>query len=84
MNIGLIGFGYWGKNIYRNLVNSDQIDKIYILDINTVKLNKTKKLLIYSNPKEFFNNNNGGYYLFNMYPLVCQYSKMGSPSSVVY
>ena len=27
MNIGLIGFGYWGKNLYRNLLISEQIKK---------------------------------------------------------
>ena len=32
MNIGLIGFGYWGKNLYRNLLISDQIKKIYIFE----------------------------------------------------
>ena len=38
MNIGLIGFGYWGNNIYRNLYNSDNIKKIFIFDINKKNL----------------------------------------------
>ena len=43
MNIGLIGFGYWGKNIYRNLYNSDSIKKIFIFDIDKKNLKKKKK-----------------------------------------
>ena len=55
MNIGLIGYGYWGKNIYRNLINSAQIDSVYILDINFDKFKQNKKLLIYTDPIKFFN-----------------------------
>ena len=56
MKIGLIGLGYWGKNIYRNLVNSSQIDKIYVLDIDSAKLKDNKNLHIYSSSNKFFNN----------------------------
>ena len=28
MNIGLIGLGYWGKNLYRNLLISKKVKEI--------------------------------------------------------
>lgn len=42
MNIGLIGLGYWGNNILRNLKASDVVKKIHILDINH-KIEKNQK-----------------------------------------
>ena len=53
MNIGLIGFGYWGNNIYRNLYNSDNIKKIFIFDINKKKFRINKKTSIYTDEKNF-------------------------------
>ncbi len=38
MNIGLIGLGYWGKNLYRNLLITDKIKQIYVLDFQKKKL----------------------------------------------
>ena len=32
INVGLIGYGYWGKNILRNLKNFTNINNIYCLD----------------------------------------------------
>ena len=46
MNIGLIGFGYWGKNIYRNLYNSNFIKRIYIFDIKNKKIKNKKKNIL--------------------------------------
>ena len=34
MKIGLIGYGYWGKNILRNLNNFKNIKTIHCLDKN--------------------------------------------------
>lgn len=34
MNIGIIGAGYWGKNIIRNAINNNDISKIFIHDVN--------------------------------------------------
>ena len=56
MNIGLIGFGYWGKNLYRNLLISDQIKKIYILDTQNQKLRHNKKVSFFLDAKIFFKN----------------------------
>ena len=28
MNIGLIGLGYWGKNLYRNLIISEEVKNL--------------------------------------------------------
>ena len=56
MNIGLIGFGYWGKNLYRNLLISDQIKKIYILDTQKQKLKHNKKVSFFLDAKIFFKN----------------------------
>ena len=44
MNIGLIGFGYWGKNLYINLLISEQIKKIFILDSQKQKIKQNKKV----------------------------------------
>ena len=44
MNIGLIGLGYWGKNLYRNLLISDQVKKIYVLDSQSKNFKKNKKV----------------------------------------
>jgi len=33
-SVGLIGYGYWGKNLARNLNNNQNIDLAYICDIN--------------------------------------------------
>ena len=37
MNVGIIGLGYWGKNIYRNLLSFPNINKIYYHDKNENK-----------------------------------------------
>ena len=46
MNIGLIGLGYWGKNILRNLIINDRINKIYVYDKIFSKV-ATKKNISY-------------------------------------
>lgn len=38
MNIGLIGHGYWGKNILRNLIEHSTTGKIILCDIDELKL----------------------------------------------
>ena len=38
-NVGMIGLGSWGKNIYRNLETLNVLKKIY--DCNTEHLNNT-------------------------------------------
>lgn len=39
MNVALIGYGYWGKNILRNLIENKQTASITVCDHNPEKLN---------------------------------------------
>ena len=39
-NIGIIGMGYWGPNLYRNFLNNKSFSIKYICDINKNNLNK--------------------------------------------
>ena len=39
-NIGIIGMGYWGPNLYRNFSNNKSFSIKYICDINKNNLNK--------------------------------------------
>lgn len=43
INVAVIGMGYWGPNIIRNLLKVPQISKIYGCDIQKNKLNILKK-----------------------------------------
>ena len=59
MNIGLIGLGYWGKNLYRNLLLSEEVQEIFVLDIknqNFKNKNIQNKKLYFLKPNEFFKN----------------------------
>lgn len=44
MNIGLIGLGYWGKNLLRNLIIHKDIQNIHIYD---TRIEKVKNHQIY-------------------------------------
>ena len=55
MNVGLIGFGYWGKNILRNLLLNKNINNIYVHDVNlNSKFNKKTNPKYIKNKKNFF------------------------------
>ncbi len=54
MNVGIIGLGYWGKNIYRNLLSSPDVDKIFYHDKNEIKQFKN----FIAKEKDFFNEQN--------------------------
>jgi len=59
MNIGLIGLGYWGKNLYRNLLISKKVKEIFILDIkkkNFKNNNIKNKKLYFQKSNDFFKN----------------------------
>ena len=43
INVVLIGYGYWGPNLARNIDNSDNFNLIGICDINKKNLLKAKK-----------------------------------------
>ena len=54
MNIGLIGLGYWGKNILRNLIINDRINKIYVYDKIFSKVATKKNISYITNLKHFY------------------------------
>ena len=54
MNIGLIGLGYWGKNLLRNLITHKKINNIFIFDKDVVKIKKSQSIFYYNNKKNFF------------------------------
>lgn len=56
MNIGLIGLGYWGKNLLRNLITNKNINNIYIFDKDVIKIKKSQNIFYYNNKKQFFLN----------------------------
>jgi predicted dehydrogenase len=44
MNIGVIGYGYWGPNIVRNFVATEGAKVVSVCDVDPNALNKAKKL----------------------------------------
>ncbi|RPI03738.1 MAG: gfo/Idh/MocA family oxidoreductase [Calditrichaeota bacterium] len=42
MNIGIIGLGYWGPNLVRNLYESNLCEQLFCCDLNEAKVNKIK------------------------------------------
>jgi predicted dehydrogenase len=43
-HVALLGYGYWGINILRNLVELPQVSQISVCDINIQRLNTVKKM----------------------------------------
>ena len=56
MNIGLIGNGYWGKNLLRNLLIHQQIKKIFVLDFDLKSIKKSPNVQYFNDKKKFFSN----------------------------
>ena len=54
MNIGLIGTGYWGKNLLRNLLIHEEVTNIFVLDFDVKNIKKFPNVKYYDNKKEFF------------------------------
>ena len=44
LKVAVIGYGYWGKNIARNIAQSEDFRLEVICDINKEALQKAKKL----------------------------------------
>lgn len=44
MNIGLIGYGYWGRNLLRNIMENGCADQIWVCDQNEERLSEAKRL----------------------------------------
>ena len=38
INIGILGYGYWGPNLVRNFNNSDQFKVKAVCDLDRIKL----------------------------------------------
>ena len=45
INIGFCGFGYWGKNILRNLLDMDNVEVLAVCDSNESNLKKATELI---------------------------------------
>ena len=45
IKIGFCGYGYWGKNILRNLLDMDNVEVVGICDTNETNLEKATKLI---------------------------------------
>ncbi len=43
MKVGVVGVGYWGRNIVRNLVNCPKVEKIFVFDKNDKKRKEIKR-----------------------------------------
>lgn len=56
MHIGLIGYGYWGVNLLRNLIESKHIDQISVCDKRAERLKLAKK--IYPDINTSYDSNN--------------------------
>ena len=44
VSVGVVGFGYWGPNIVRNIMSIEGMELPYIVDKNIDRLNVAKKL----------------------------------------
>jgi predicted dehydrogenase len=44
LNVGLIGYGYWGKNLLRNLMQQRRSNKIVVSDSNEKRIEEMKSL----------------------------------------
>lgn len=44
VNVGLIGYGYWGKNILRNLIENSLSGQIFVCDVHAERLQQAKAI----------------------------------------
>lgn len=44
MKVGVIGLGYWGPNIVRNLVNNERVSKVVCCDMSQDQLDKIRSM----------------------------------------
>ncbi len=60
MKIAVIGVGYWGPNLVRNLLNNKSVSEIYCFDIDAKRLHKIQQqfpmVKIVDNYKDILNN----------------------------
>mgnify|MGYP001322635503 CR=1 FL=1 len=60
INVGIIGFGYWGPNIVRNIMSIENMKVLQIADVNNDRLKQANKLypsvILTKDPKNIFEN----------------------------
>ncbi len=44
MRVGLIGYGYWGRNLLRNLVHHPDTEQLWVSDKNPLQLEEARRL----------------------------------------
>jgi predicted dehydrogenase len=44
MKIGVVGCGYWGPNLVRNLIQLNKVDELYCCDLDSKKLERVQSL----------------------------------------
>ena len=54
IKVGLIGLGGWGKNIYRNLISLNCLEKVYDSNFHTIKKLKIENKKISTDLSEIF------------------------------
>jgi len=52
---GIVGLGYWGPNVLRNLIDVDSFKDIYCYDVKQSQLEKNKKRYLSINPVKKYN-----------------------------
>src|SRR5579871_5250592 len=44
LNIGIVGYGYWGANILRNITEHPQTGQVTVCDINSKRIASAKSI----------------------------------------
>ena len=60
INVGLIGYGYWGPNLLRNFMNTNNCEVVSVCDFSKDRLDtipKSYNLQLTSDPNEILKNN---------------------------
>jgi predicted dehydrogenase len=56
INVGILGYGYWGKNILRNFLNNEMFEVIVVCDLDKEKTKELKNIKhVVDNIPDFFN-----------------------------
>src|SRR6185295_466661 len=60
LNIGVIGYGYWGPNIVRNFHNTNNADVVSVCDVNPKALDRVRRsypsVAVTTDPNDILNN----------------------------
>ena len=59
LNVGIIGYGYWGPNLVRNFITSEETRVVMVCDRSRPRLDKVRQLYpsmsLTQSPDELFN-----------------------------